>query len=125
MRTPDRPLSPHLSVYRWPVTMLTSILHRATGLANAAGLIVFAAWLVALAGDAEDYARFADRIGTLAGQLVLSGFALSYFYHLLNGVRHLFWDAGYGFEKAQANASAWFVLVLSILLTAGFWALLP
>ncbi len=125
MRTPDRPLSPHLSVYRWPVTMLTSILHRATGLANAAGLIVFAAWLVALAGGAEDYARFADRIGTLAGQLVLFGFALSYFYHLLNGVRHLFWDAGYGFEKAQANASAWFVLVLSILLTAGFWALLP
>ena len=125
MRTPDRPLSPHLSVYRWPVTMLTSILHRATGLANAAGLVIFAAWLVALAGSAGDYARLAGWLGSLPGQLILFGLALSFFYHLLNGVRHLFWDAGYGFEKAQANASAWFVLVLSILLTAGFWVLLP
>lgn len=125
MMTQDRPLSPHLSVYRWPITMILSILHRGTGLANALGLIPLAAWLVAAAGGAQTYAGFTSVTSTTVGRLLLIAWSFSFFYHLANGVRHLFWDAGYGFEKAQANASAWFVVVLAVAMTAGFWALLP
>jgi succinate dehydrogenase / fumarate reductase cytochrome b subunit len=105
--------------------MALSILHRATGMANAVGLIVLAAWLVAIAGGEADYARFAGLMSSLVGRLLLIAWSFSFFYHLSNGVRHLFWDAGYGFEKAQANASAWFVITLATVLTAGFWLMLP
>lgn len=124
MSNPDRPLSPHLSVYRWPITMTLSILHRGTGIAMSIGLIVLAAWLVAAASGAEDYARFADLMSTLIGRLFLIGWSYAFFYHLANGIRHLVWDTGRGLEKHQANASAWFVLLLSVLLTAGLWVLL-
>jgi len=121
MRQPDRPLSPHLSVYRWPVTMALSILHRATGLANAVGLFVFAAWLTQAASGPEAYECFVDLLGSVPGLLILAGFSFSFFYHLCNGVRHLVWDSGRGFEKRQANASAWIAIVVAVLLTALFW----
>ena len=124
MTTPDRPLSPHLSVYRWPITMALSILHRGTGLANAVGLILLAAWLVAAASGPGEYERIAGLLATLPGQVLLIAWTFSFFYHLANGVRHLFWDAGYGFEKAQANASAWFVISIAVVLTAIFWVTL-
>ena len=124
MKHPDRPLSPHISVYRWPITMTLSILHRATGVAMSVGLVVLAAWLVAAASGADSYAQFTALASTLVGRLLLIGWSYAFFYHLANGIRHLVWDTGRGFEKRQANASAWFVLTLSIGVTAAFWVAL-
>ena len=124
MSTPDRPLSPHLSVYRWPITMTLSILHRGTGIAMSVGLIVLAAWLVAAASGADQYTQINALLSTLVGRLLLIGWSFAFFYHLANGIRHLVWDTGRGLEKHQANASAWFVLAASVTLTAVFWVLL-
>ncbi len=118
------PLSPHLSIYRWPITMTLSILHRVTGVAMSVGLVVLCAWLVSAAAGAADYERVASLLSTVIGRLMLVGFSFAFFFHLANGVRHLFWDVGYGFEKYQANASAWFVLLLASGMTAAFWTLL-
>lgn len=124
MSNNDRPLSPHLSVYRWPITMVLSILHRMTGVAMAFGLILFALWLVRLAAGPGPYGAFIDVMATIPGRLLLMAWSFAFFLHLGNGIRHLFWDAGYGFEKSQADASAWFVLAGTVILTAGFWVLL-
>ena len=117
----NRPLSPHISIYRWPITMLLSILHRATGIAMSFGLIVFAAWLLNAAEGPETYQYFRAVMSGIVGQLLLIGWTFAFFLHLGNGVRHLFWDTGRGLEKHQANASAWFVLLFAVILTAGFW----
>ena len=124
MSNTERPLSPHLSIYRWPITMTLSILHRATGVAMSVGFVVLAAWLISAAEGPAAYDRFISLVTTLAGQLLLIGWSFAFFFHLANGVRHLFWDAGRGFEKHQANASAWFVLILAIGVTAVFWLVL-
>ena len=121
MSNNGRPLSPHLSIYRWPITMTTSILHRATGVAMSVGFIVFVAWLVKAASGPAAYAMFVGTLSTLVGKILLIGWSFAFFFHLSNGVRHLVWDSGRGFEKATANASAWFVLLLAIVLTAVFW----
>ena len=118
------PLSPHLSIYRWPSTMTLSILHRVTGVAMSVGLVVLCAWLMSAAAGAADYERVASLLSTVIGRLMLVGFSFAFFFHLANGVRHLFWDVGYGFAKYQANASAWFVLLLASGTTAAFWTLL-
>ena len=118
------PLSPHLSIYRWPITMTLSILHRVTGVAMSVGLIVLCAWLMSAAAGAADYERVVSLLSTMIGKLMLIGFSFAFFFHLANGVRHLVWDVGYGFEKHQANASAWFVLLLAGGMTAAFWMLL-
>ena len=117
----NRPLSPHLSIYRWPITMVLSILHRATGIAMSIGLIVFAAWLLNAAQGPESYQYFRALMSGLVGQVLLIGWTFAFFLHLGNGVRHLFWDTGRGLEKEQANASAWFVIVFAAGLTAAFW----
>ncbi|NIL93023.1 MAG: succinate dehydrogenase, cytochrome b556 subunit [Woeseiaceae bacterium] len=124
MSNTERPLSPHLSIYRWPITMTLSILHRATGVAMAVGFLVLAAWLVSAATGPEEYARFGATMSTVIGQLLLVGLSFAFFYHLMNGIRHLVWDTGRGLEKRQAIASAWFVLVASIAATALFWVML-
>jgi succinate dehydrogenase / fumarate reductase cytochrome b subunit len=121
MSNPDRPLSPHLSIYRWPITMAASILHRATGIAMAVGLIVLASWLVNAAAGPDDYLAFQYSMSTLPGRLLLIGWSLAFFYHLSNGIRHLFWDAGKGFERAQANRSTWIVFASAAVLTSLFW----
>ena len=121
MSNTERPLSPHLSIYRWPITMTLSILHRATGVAMAVGLLVLAAWLVSAAAGEAEYEQFRTMMATVVGRLLLIGWSFAFFYHLSNGIRHLFWDAGRGFEKHQANASAWFVVVVSVAVTAAFW----
>ncbi len=118
------PISPHLSIYRWPITMTLSILHRVTGVAMSAGLIVLCVWLMSAASGADDYELVASLLSTVIGKLMLIGFSFAFFLHLANGVRHLFWDVGLGFEKYQANASAWFVLLLACGLTAALWTLL-
>jgi len=117
----DRPLSPHISIYRWPITMALSILHRATGIAMSVGFIVLAIWLFDIASGPETYAVFQKYMDTLVGKLLLIGWSFAFFFHLANGVRHLVWDTGRGFEKEQATKSAWLVLAAAILLTALFW----
>ena len=121
MSNNGRPLSPHLSIYRWPITMTMSILHRATGVAMSVGFIVLAGWLFDAAMGAETYAAMLSYLDTMLGKLLLMGWSFAFFFHLSNGVRHLIWDSGRGFEIATANASAWFVLLLAIVLTALFW----
>lgn len=125
MSNNGRPLSPHLSIYRWPITMTMSILHRATGVAMSVGLIVFVAWLFKAASGPDAYAMFVVTMSTVIGKLLLIGWSFAFFFHLSNGVRHLVWDSGRGFEIATANASAWFVLLLSIILTTMFWWAAP
>ena len=121
MNNNDRPLSPHLSIYRWPVTMVSSILHRGTGLAMTAGFVLFVVWLADAASGPEAYAVFAGAMGSPVGLVLLIGWSFAFFYHLCNGIRHLMWDTGRGFEKSQATASAWIVIVLAAVLTAVFW----
>lgn len=121
MSNTGRPLSPHLSIYRWPITMTLSILHRVTGVALTVGLIVYAAWLMAAAADLVAYERLAAALDSVVGRIALVGWSAAFFFHLGNGVRHLVWDAGRGFEKAQANASAWFVIATTIVLTLLYW----
>jgi succinate dehydrogenase / fumarate reductase, cytochrome b subunit len=119
-----RPLSPHLTIYRFAYTMALSILHRITGLALAAGLAVLVLWLVALAGGAELYACFLLFAGSWPFKVLLGLWLVAFVYHFANGIRHLLWDAGVGLEKAQARRSAKIVVVavtlVSLLL---LWAL--
>ena len=116
-----RPLSPHLSIYRWPITMTTSILHRATGIAMSVGFIVLVGWLFDAALGAATYAMFINCMDSPVGYVLLVGWSFSFFFHLANGVRHFVWDSGRGFEISTANASAWFVLVFAVVMTALFW----
>ena len=113
----DRPLSPHLQIYRWQITMVLSILHRATGVAMAFGLLLFVLWLMTAATGPEPYTRVRELLGTPMGFLVVAVLTYALFFHLCNGVRHLFWDAGMGFEKSQYHTSGWMVVVLSLVLT--------
>ena len=123
MATPKRPLSPFMigPYYRPQLTSMMSILHRATGVALAVGSLVLAAWLVAAAGSAQAYESFAACLGSLPGRIALFGFSACLVYHFLTGIRHLFWDAGHGFEIPKAYASGYAVLALSVVLTAALW----
>jgi len=112
-----RPLSPHLQVYRWQIGNSLSILHRMTGVALSLGLLALSYWLVSLAGGEETYAAAAHVFASPLGLVVLIGWTFSFLYHLLNGVRHLFWDAGYGFERTQRHASGWFAVLGALVLT--------
>jgi len=118
-----RPLSPFLS-YRWQYTMALSFLHRAAGCALSVGLLLLVYWLAAAASGAEAYADAQQVFANPLTRLAVFAFSFSFFYHLMNGVRHLFWDAGYGFEKAVARKSGWFVFLGSLVLTALFWILI-
>jgi succinate dehydrogenase / fumarate reductase cytochrome b subunit len=124
MAARERPLSPHLQVYRFAYTMALSILHRATGIALSVGMLLLAWWLVAAAGSESSYAQVVTCLGSLPGRVVLFGFSFAFFYHLCAGLRHLAWDLGYGFEKATARRSGAAVVVVSLALTAALWALL-
>src|SRR5579872_2497478 len=117
-----RPLSPHLQIYRWPITMASSITHRATGIALAAGMVLLAWWLIAAATGPDTYSVFADAAGNILGEIVLFGFLWSLCYHLLNGIRHLAWDIGYGFQLPTARLTAALVFAASFLLAAGAFA---
>lgn len=117
----ERPLSPHLQIYRWSVTMFSSIFHRLTGIALGLGALVIAWWLIAAAVGPDAYADFAAVAGHWFGRLVLFGFTVALVFHSLNGVRHLVWDSGYGFEKPNARASGWAVVVLTGVLTVAIW----
>lgn len=112
-----RPLSPHLQIWRWTVTMAASITHRATGLALCAGAALLSAWLVAAALGPQAYAPVAALVSSPPGLVVLAGFCWSLMFHALNGLRHLYWDTGRGFALKHATMTAWLVYALSIILT--------
>lgn len=118
-----RPVSPHLQIYRWPVTMATSIAHRVTGMGVSLGAILLAWWLLAAAMGPDSYEVFANLASFWLGRLVLFGVSLALVYHFLNGIRHLVWDLGFGFKLGTANASGIFVIALSIVLTLLVWAM--
>ncbi|WP_114229070.1 MULTISPECIES: succinate dehydrogenase, cytochrome b556 subunit [Sphingomonas] len=124
-RNTARPLSPHLSIWRWGPHMATSILHRATGIAlSVGGLIVLTWWLLALAGPASGSADFAKVAGSPFGLFVLIGLSWSFFQHLLSGVRHLVMDTGSGFELGRNRTMAIATWVGSVVLTIALWAYL-
>jgi succinate dehydrogenase / fumarate reductase cytochrome b subunit len=117
MPTRPRPTSPHVLIYRWQIGNTLSILHRITGAALAAGLIALSYWLIALASGPGSYASALRLLGSPIGLLIIFGWIFSFMFHLLNGVRHLFWDAGKGFERTQRHASGWFAVLGAIALT--------
>jgi succinate dehydrogenase / fumarate reductase, cytochrome b subunit len=119
-----RPTSPHVGIYRWQIGNTLSILHRATGVALALGLPALCYWLMSLAGGELSYAAAVRAFASPVGILVLVGWTFAFLYHLLNGVRHLFWDVGRGFERTQRHLSGWLVVLGSIVLTAGVWVLI-
>jgi len=115
-----RPLSPHLGIYKWSVTMALSVLHRATGVALSLCALAVVAWIVAAASGADAYAAVTAVLTGWFGILLLLGFTASFFLHLGNGIRHLFWDAGYGFERSTAHKTGLITLVVAAVLTAAF-----
>ena len=116
-----RPLSPHLQVYKWPVTMGTSILHRVTGVGLAMGTAILAWWLVAASLGPDAYAVFEAAAFHWFGRFVLFGFTLALVYHALNGVRHLVWDLGYGFKVETASMSGLIVYGATVVVTLVIW----
>jgi succinate dehydrogenase / fumarate reductase cytochrome b subunit len=117
----ERPLSPHLGIYRWQLTMVLSILHRATGVALAAGTILLIALLLALAAGPEQFEAVRAFCGSPAGMLMLIGWTWSLCFHLCNGIRHLAWDAGWGFQIPRAYVTGYTVVAVSALLTLLIW----
>lgn len=115
----QRPLSPYW-IYRWEITMWLSSLHRITGLLLSLGAVVLAAWLIALASGPEAFATAAAIVGAGWFKVPLVGWTFCFFFHLANGVRHLTWDAGYGFDPKRIRASGRLVIVVTILATAAF-----
>ncbi|MGQ5701797.1 succinate dehydrogenase, cytochrome b556 subunit [Sandaracinobacteroides sp. A072] len=119
----SRPLSPHLSIWKWRVHMATSIFHRVSGHALAfAGLFLFAWWLAAAATSREAYDIFLAFAGSPFGWVVWVGLSWMFFQHLMSGIRHLAMDSGWGYELGISKMTATWVFVGAILLTAAFWA---
>ncbi len=116
----QRPLSPHLQVYRPQITSVLSILHRITGAGLTGGLLLLGWGIWSLSHSAEAYQCFTECMAHPLGKLVTIGFIWALCYHLLNGIRHLFWDAGLGFKMAAVNASGWVTVIASFVLTAVF-----
>lgn len=112
----SQPLSPFLTIFRWPVTMATSIIHRVTGVGLAGGCLLLAWWLFAIAGGSGTYGHFYRLAGTPAGQTLIYAFVWALSYHFCNGIRHLCWDFGLGFELKTANRSGRIVIAASVVL---------
>lgn len=118
----ERPLSPHVQVWRWHVTMATSILHRVSGVGLYVGALILAGWAVSLARGPEAYAGFKAALGSPIGQVILFLLTAGVFYHLANGIRHLVWDTGRGFTLPAANAMAWASILFAVVGAVAFWA---
>lgn len=114
-------MSPHLEIWRWHITMATSILHRATGIALYVGALILAAWAVALARGPAAFAQYRALLASPLGQLALFGLTVSLFYHLANGVRHLWWDAGHGFEPKTADMTGAAAIAFGVVAAVAIW----
>lgn len=121
MTTRNRPLSPHLQIYRLPLLALMSITHRITGVGLVIGLLGLAWWLCAAAGGPESFASAQSLVGGFFGKLFLFGFSVALFFHLSHGIRHLIWDAGKCFELDKAYRSARIALAVTAILTILAW----
>ncbi len=121
MSTDNRPLSPHLQIYRPQLTSVLSILHRLTGIALAIGTLLLVWWLIAAAAGPEAYDAAQAFIGSIIGRLLLLGWTFALFYHFANGIRHLAWDAGWGFELRTAYTTGWLVVIVAVALTLVSW----
>ena len=117
----QRPLSPHLQIYKPQITSMLSILHRATGIALSIGSVILVLWIVALTLGENTYLMYSNLINKWFGKLIIFGFTFALFYHLSNGIRHLFWDAGYGYDLKHAYISGLAVIISSLLLTSMTW----
>jgi succinate dehydrogenase / fumarate reductase cytochrome b subunit len=117
-----RPLSPHLQVYRWQLTMVLSIIHRMTGVALAVGTVLLIALLLALAAGPDAYQTVRAFCSSWLGMLMLFGWSWALCFHLCNGIRHLAWDTGWGFEIPRAYLTGWTVVAASLVMTALIWA---
>lgn len=122
LRQVERPLSPHLQIYRFTITMTMSILHRITGAALYFGTAILAWWLIAAATGPSAYDAFMQCAGSIFGQLVLFGYTWALVHHLFSGIRYLFWDAIIGFDNRTADAMSWAALILGFVVTLAIWA---
>lgn len=116
--TDKRPMSPHTSIWKWHITMASSILHRVTGVGNYIGIFIVVAWLFVTTTGQENYSQFSAITGSIPGMVILFGFTLSVCYHLVNGIRHLFMDAGAALNPKTASFMATLALLAAILLAA-------
>ncbi|MEX0385795.1 succinate dehydrogenase, cytochrome b556 subunit [Spiribacter onubensis] len=121
MSTDNRPLSPHLQVYRLPFTALTSISHRISGVLLSAGSLVLVYWVLAAAAGPDSYQTASAILGSLPVQILLFLWTFVLFYHLCNGIRHLIWDAGHGFELETAERSGQIAIGAAVALTLIAW----
>lgn len=117
----ERPLSPHLQIYRPMLTMMMSIAHRISGASLAVGFALLTWWLVAISMGPEDYACVAAFFGSLIGRALLLLFTWALIHHMLGGIRHLIWDTGAGFSRTNIELLAWLTITGSIVLTILVW----
>lgn len=121
MAESKHPLSPHLQVYRLPLTALVSITHRITGFVNSVGAVILVALLAAAAYSPETYRAMTPHFAAWYGQILLAGFVFGLYLHFCNGLRHLFWDVGYGFDLKVVDTTARLAIVVALLLTGATW----
>lgn len=121
MSTGNRPLSPHLQVYKPQITSILSILNRLTGIGLAVGALMLVYWLNAAAYGPESFERAQSFLAHWVGKSLLFGWTWALFFHLCNGLRHMYWDTGRGLELPQVYLSGWLVLVASVVLTLLTW----
>lgn len=124
MMTDNRPLSPHLQVYRPQLTSVLSIIHRMSGVFLGLGAILVVVWVLALASGPEAYARTQSVLSTIPMMILLVGWTFALYFHTFNGIRHLLWDSGWLLDLKGAYASGWIVLTLTIFMTALTWGVL-
>ena len=121
MRSAKRPLSPHLQVYRPQLTSILSITHRLSGVALGVGTLLLVYWLAAAAAGPEAFEGAQSFVGSFLGRLLLFGWTIGLFFHLCNGIRHLFWDIGLGFELDEVYRSGWTVVAATAVLSLVTW----
>jgi succinate dehydrogenase / fumarate reductase, cytochrome b subunit len=117
----ERPLSPHIQIYKPQISSVLSILHRLTGIGLAVGTLLLTWWLTAAAYGVAAFTHAQGFMASWFGQLLLLGFSFAFFYHLCNGIRHLFWDMGKGFDLDTATKTGWLVVIAAVALTAIAW----
>jgi succinate dehydrogenase / fumarate reductase cytochrome b subunit len=121
LKSSERPLSPHLSIYRWPMPMIMSIAHRITGAALYFGTLLMAWWLIAAGSGPNAYGKMSGFMNSAVGRLILFGYTWALIHHMLGGIRHLIWDAGYGFDSTEREGLSLATLLGSIVLTVLLW----